>query len=112
MEKFDFPKPIIHSQTIQFSVAMSLRMLHVFAQRAKKSWLCTVLLREQHKQPCEIRTQTKQIYVFKLLADDQWWPFFVTILFCITDVIVLSNSIFWLNKQDVTVGIKLNYILK
>ena len=48
-----------------------------------------------------------------LLAGDQWWPFFVTILFFfITDVIVLNDSIVWLNKLGVTVGTVLIYILK
>ena len=37
---------------------------------------------------------------------------FVTICFLVTDIIVLSDSIFWLNKLGVNVGIVLIYFLK
>ena len=47
-----------------------------------------------------------------ILAGDEWWPFFVTICFLVTDIIVLSDPIFQLNKQGVHVGIILFYFFK
>ena len=48
---------------------------------------------------------TLMFFFLSVLAGDQWWPLFVTVLFFITELIVLSYLIFWSNKLGVTVDI-------